>query len=100
VSGTDTKAWPPLVAVAGVAAALAVFGILRKLLVVIGLLTAIAGGGLVYYVMNVIDIETSHDALKRTAAHLAVASSTQPGPFVLPAAGACMFVGALASVAR
>ncbi|HEY2833306.1 MAG TPA: Trp biosynthesis-associated membrane protein [Sporichthyaceae bacterium] len=100
VSGTDTKAWPPLVGVAGVAALLALFGILRKLLVLIGLLTLIAGAGLVYYVTHVIDIETSHNTLQRTAAHLAVASSTEPGPFVLLAAGICMFLGGLAAAAR
>jgi len=99
VSGTDTKAWPPLVGVAAVAAGLALFDILRKLLVVIGLLTVIAGAGLMYYVMNVIDIETSHNTLQRAAAHVAVVSSTEPGPFVLLGAGVCMFLGALATAA-
>jgi len=99
VSGTDTKAWPPLLIVGGVAALLALFGVLRKLLVLIGLLAVLAGAGLVYYVQHVIDIETSGDTLKRTVAQLAVESSTKSGPFVLLAGGVCLFLGALAAAA-
>jgi hypothetical protein len=99
VSGTDTEVWPVLIVLGGIAGLLALFGVLRKLLVVLGLLALIAGGALVYYVMNVIDIETSGDNLKRTAGHLAVQSSTRTGPFVLLAGGACLFLGALAAAA-
>ena len=97
VSGTDTKVWPVLIVLGGIAGVLALFGILRKLLVLLGLVALVAGGALVYYVMNVIDIETSGDSLKRTAAHLAVQSSTKTGPFVLLAGGVCLFLGALAA---
>jgi hypothetical protein len=100
VSGTDTKLWPVLLGVGVVAAVLALFGVLRKLLVLIGLLTLVGGAALLYYVRNVIDIETSDSSLKRTAAHLAVSSTTELGPFVLLAAGACLFLGALTAVKR
>jgi hypothetical protein len=97
VSGTDTKAWPPLLIVGAAAALLALFGVLRRLLVLIGLLTTLAGAGLVYYVTHVIDIETSGDSLKRAAAQLAVESSAKSGPFVLLVGGICLFLGALAA---
>src|SRR5439155_1394437 len=62
VSGTDTKAWPIVAAVGAAVAVLAVLGLARKLLLLLGLLTTLAGGGLLNYVLNVVDIETKGNA--------------------------------------
>ncbi|HVW33997.1 MAG TPA: Trp biosynthesis-associated membrane protein, partial [Acidimicrobiia bacterium] len=95
VSGTDTKAWPAVAAVGVVVAALALFGLARKLLMLLGLLTALAGAGLLYYVMNVVDIETKSDTLKHTLATAALHSSAGAGPVLLLAGGLCILIGAI-----
>ena len=95
VSGTDTKAWPIVAAVGAVVAALALFGLARKLLLILGLLTTLAGGGLLYYVLNVVDIETKGDTLKHTLATTALHSSAGAGPILLLAGGLCILIGAL-----
>lgn len=95
VSGTDTKAWPVVAGIGAVVAALALFGLARKLLVLLGLLTTLAGGALLYYVLNVIDIETKGDTLKNTLATTALDSSAGAGPLLLLAGGLCILIGAL-----
>jgi hypothetical protein len=95
VSGTDTKAWPIVVGVGAVVAALAVLGLARKLLVLLGLLTTLAGGALLYYVLNVVDIETRGDTLKHSLATTALHSSAGAGPILLLAGGLAILVGAL-----
>ena len=95
VSGTDTKAWPVLVAVGGVVAVLAVLGVARKLLVLLGVLTTLAGGALLYYVLNVVDIETKGSTLKNIAANAAADSSAGAGPILLLAGGLAILIGAL-----
>ena len=95
VSGTDTKAWPIVAAVGAAVAVLAVLGLARKLLLLLGLLTTLAGGGLLYYVLNVVDIETKGNAIKHTVAGIAVNSSAGAGPIVLLAGGLCILIGAL-----
>lgn len=95
VSGTETPAWPFLVGLAGLVGALALFNLARKLLVVLGLLTTVAGAGLVYYVMNVVDIETSGDAIRSTVAGALVQSTAEPGPFLLLAGGLAVLIGAV-----
>lgn len=95
VSGTDTKAWPVVAAVGAAVAALAILGIARKLLVLIGLLTTLAGGALLYYVLNVVDIETRDDTLKNALATTALDSSAGAGPMLLLAGGLCILIGAL-----
>lgn len=97
VSGTETKAWPVLVAVGAVIAALALFGLARKLLMVLGLLTTLAGGALIYYVLNVVDIETKGDTLTNTLANTVLDSSAGAGPLLLLAGGLCVLIGAIAS---
>jgi hypothetical protein len=97
VSGTETKAWPVIAAIAAVVAALALFGLARKLLLVLGLLTTLAAGGLLYYVLNVVDIETKGDTLKNTLANAALDSSAGAGPMLLLAGGLCIVIGAIAS---
>ena len=97
VSGTETKAWPVFVLVGVAVAALALFGLARKLLLVLGLLTTVAGGGLLYYVLNVVDIETKGDTLKNTLANAALDSSAGAGPMLLVAGGLCILIGAILS---
>jgi hypothetical protein len=95
VSGTDTKAWPVVAAIGAVVAALAILGLARKLLLLLGLLTTLAGGGLLYYVINVVDIETKGDTFKHALATTALHSSAGAGPLLLLAGGVCILIGAL-----
>jgi hypothetical protein len=95
VSGTDTKAWPAVAAVGAVVAVLAVLGLARKLLLLLGLVTTLAGGALLYYVLNVVDIETKGDTLKHALATTALGSSAGAGPILLLAGGVAIFVGSL-----
>jgi hypothetical protein len=78
-----------------VVALLALFGVARKLLVLLGLLTTLAGGALLYYVLNVVDIETRGDTLKHTLATATVASEAGTGPILLLAGGVVILLGAL-----
>ena len=95
VAGTDTKAWPIVAAVGAVVVALALFGLARKLILLLGLLTTVAGGALLYYVMNVVDIETKGDTLKNALANMALDSSAGAGPILLIAGGLAIAIGAL-----
>ncbi len=95
VSGTDTKAWPVVAGVGAVVAVLALFGLARKLLMLVGLLTTLAGGALLYYVLNVVDIETKGDTLKHALATTALSSSTGAGPVLLLAGGLAILIGSL-----
>ena len=95
VSGTDTKAWPIVVGVGAVVAVLALLCLARKLLVLLGVLTTLAGGALLYYVQNVVDIETRGDTLKHSLATAALDSSAGAGPILLLAGGLAILVGAL-----
>lgn len=99
VSGTDTKAWPIVAAVGVVIAALALFGVARKLILLLGLVTTLAGGALLYYVLNVVDIETKGDTLKDLLANRAATtvldSSPGAGPILLIAGGLAILIGAL-----
>lgn len=97
VSGTETSAWPAVVAVGAVVAALALFGLARKLILILGLLTTVVAGGLLYYVLNVVDIETKGDALKNALANAALDSSAGAGPLLLLAGGLCVVIGAIVS---
>jgi len=95
VSGTDTAAWPGVVGVGALVAVLALFNLARKLLVLLGLLVTLAGAGLVYYVMNVVDIEASGNVVKETLAGALASSTAEAGPFLLLASGIAILVGAL-----
>jgi len=96
VAGLDTALWPVLAAVAVVVAALALLGIARRVLLVRGLLVAVADGLLLYYIANVIDIETRGDsALKPAGADALLSSSTGPGTPLLLAGGIAIVAGAL-----
>jgi hypothetical protein len=95
VSGTDTAAWPGVVGVGALVAVLTVLNMARKLMLLLGVLVTLAGAGLVYYVMNVVDIETSGNAIKETLAGALVSSTAEPGPFLLLASGVAILVGAI-----
>ena len=96
VNGTDTSVWPAVVAIGGVVSVLALIGFAKKLLILLGLAITAAGGGLLYYVLNVIDIETSSRSLiEQTVAGLALTSSTGAGPPLLLGSGVAVLVGAL-----
>ena len=102
VSGTDTPLWPALVAVGLVVAALALLGIARGLVLALGLLVTVAGGLLLFYMANVIDIETRGGGmfereLKRALADALLTSSVGPGTPLLLAGGVAIVVGALAA---
>lgn len=96
VSGTETPAWPFVLAVAGVAAVLAVLNLARILLVGLGLVVVLAGGGLWYYLDNVLDFETSdRSALEQTLVQAAVTAEVRLGPYLLLAGGAAILLGGL-----
>jgi hypothetical protein len=95
VSGTETKAWPIVAAVGVVVGVLALLGLARKVILLLGLLTTVAGGALLYYVMNVVDIETKGDTLKNALATMALDSSAGAGPMLLIAGGLAIAIGAV-----
>lgn len=95
VSGTETKAWPVVAAVGALVAVLALVGMARKLILLLGLLTTVAGGALLYYVMNVVDLETKDDTLKNALANMALDSSAGAGPILIVAGGLAIAIGAL-----
>jgi hypothetical protein len=96
VTGTDTSIWPLIVVVAGVVAILGVLNVARKLLIGLGLLVVAAGAGLLYYVSNAVEIETSgHGAIARLIADALITSSTGPGTPLLLASGFVIVVGGL-----
>lgn len=96
VAGTDTALWPALVAVGVVAAVLGFLGVARPVLIGLGVLTTIAGGVLLAYMANVIELETRGDSeLKRAAADALLESSIGPGTPVLLLGGVLILLGAL-----
>jgi hypothetical protein len=96
VAGTDTAAWPGVMAAGGVVGVLALLNLARRLLVLLGLLVTLAGGGLLYYVLNVVDIETSgRSAIEQAVAGATISSSAEVGPVVLLASGVAILLGAL-----
>jgi hypothetical protein len=96
VAGLDTSLWPVLVAVAVVVALLALLGVARRVLLVLGLLVTAAGALLLVYMANVIDFETRGDnGLKRAAADALLSSTVGPGTPLLLAGGVAIVAGAL-----
>ena len=97
VSGTDTVLWPALVAIGVIAAILALLGVGRILLVGLGLLTTLAGGLLLAYMANVIELETRDGAqLERAGARSLLDSTVGPGTPLLLAGGMLVLLGGLA----
>lgn len=100
VSGTETELWPAIVAIGAVAGVLGLLGIARGVLIVLGLVTTLAGVGLVVYMSDVIDHATAGDdvldELTNQAANALLDSSTGPGTPLLAVGGLLILVGALA----
>jgi hypothetical protein len=95
VLGTDTALWPALVGAGAVVAVLALLGIARALLLVLGVLVTAAGGLLLIYMANVIDVETRGDsAMERVLAGTVLSSSVGPGTPLLLAGGLAIIAGA------
>lgn len=96
VSGTDTSLWPILLAVAALVAILTVFNVARKLLLALGVLVTAAGGALLYYVSNVVEIESDGGSvIEQTLANTLISSSMGAGPPLLLASGVVIVIGAL-----
>ncbi|MEW6476422.1 MAG: hypothetical protein AB1679_29520 [Actinomycetota bacterium] len=94
VSGTDTKAWPVVVAVGVLVAVLALLGLARRLLLLLGLVSTVGGAALLYYVLNVVEIKTEGNVLQPVA-KAALDSETGAGPILLLAGGLAILIGAL-----
>jgi hypothetical protein len=97
VAGVETSVWPVAVGIAALVFVLTVVGVATRLLAIVGLLVTIAGGALLYYTANVLDIETSGSTLKRAISDAVLTSSTGPGPPLILASGLAILVGALLS---
>ena len=96
VAGTDTVLWPGLVAIAVVVAALGLFGVAWRLVFMIGLIVSVAGGVLLFYVANVIDLETrGSNQLMRAAADALLSSSVGPGTPLMLGGGVAIVIGSL-----
>ncbi|MEA2231454.1 MAG: hypothetical protein QOD83_1270, partial [Solirubrobacteraceae bacterium] len=71
-------------------------GVARRLLAAVGALAILAGSALLYYVSNVIEIETSaSSALEQKLADLLLTSSPGFGPPLLIASGIAILGGAV-----
>jgi hypothetical protein len=97
VAGVETSVWPVAVGIALLVVVLTVLGVATRLLALVGLVVAIAGAGLLYYCSNVLDIETSGNALKRAVSDAVLTSSTGPGPPLILASGLAILLGGLLS---
>ena len=96
VRGLDTALWPALVAVGAAVAVLALFGVARRILLVLGLLVTVAGALLLVYMANVIEIETRDGgALRKAAADALLTSAIGPGTPLLLAGGIAIVAGSL-----
>lgn len=96
VAGLDTSLWPVLLVVAIAVAVLALLGIARRVLLVLGLLVTAGGGLLVVYMANVVDVETRGDTeLKQAAADALLSSSIGLGTPTLLGGGIAIVAGAL-----
>jgi hypothetical protein len=97
VAGIDTVLWPAIVVLGGLAGLLGLLGVGRRLLVALGLVLAVAGGLLLVYMSNVLELETRDGArLERAAAQSLLESSVGPGTPLLLAGGVLIVLGALA----
>ncbi len=96
VAGIDTTLWPLLVGIGVLVALLALLGIARRLLLVVGLVVTAAGVLLVIYMSNAVDVATRGDApLARAAADALLSSSVGPGTPLLLGGGVAIAAGAL-----
>ncbi len=96
VNGLDTVLWWYLVGLAAIVAILAFVDIGRRTLLGLGLIVVAGGGALLYYLSNVIDIETKNsNAIERLIADSILTSSVGPGAPLIIASGIAIIAGAL-----
>ena len=96
VNGTDTSLWPVVLGIGAVVAALAVLNLARKALLVIGLVVIAAGAALLYYLSNVIEIESGDGSqIEQLLTQALVSSSVGPGAPLLIGGGIAIVAGAL-----
>jgi hypothetical protein len=96
VHGTDTSLWPVILVVAAVVATLGLLGVARKVLLAVGLLVIAGGGALLYYLSNVLEIESGDSSkIEQALAQALITSSVGPGAPLLIASGVAVVVGAL-----
>jgi hypothetical protein len=98
VAGTDTVLWPAVLAAGAIAALLGLVGTGRAALVATGVVTTVAGGLLLVYVMNVIEYETRDMGRpQREVARTLLDSTVGPGTPLLLAGGMLILFGGLAA---
>jgi hypothetical protein len=97
VAGIETSVWPIAVGLAALVAVVTLVGVGTRLLAIVGVLVTLAGGALLYYCANVLDIATSSSAIKRLISDALLTSSTGPGPPLVLASGIAILAGALLS---
>lgn len=96
VQGLDTSLWPVILGLAAVVAVLGLLNVARKLLLALGLIVVATSGALLYYLSNVIEIESSGGSqIEKLFAQALITSSVGPGAPVLLAAGIAIVAGAL-----
>ncbi len=96
VAGTDTVLWPAIIAAGAIAALFAVVGMGRAALVAAGLVTTIAGGLLLVYMLNVVEYETRDESkLERDVARALFDSTVGVGTPLLLAGGILILLGGL-----
>ena len=96
VSGTDTSYWPVLLGAGALVAVLALLNVARRLLIVVGAVAIAAGGALLYYVSNAVEIAAEgRSVVEQALANTLISSSAGAGPPLLMASGAAIVIGAL-----
>lgn len=96
VNGTDTSLWPVVLGIGAIVAVLALLNLARKLLLAVGLIAIAGGGALLYYLSNVIDIETGGSSqIEKALTEALISSSVGPGAPLLIAGGIAIVAGAV-----
>jgi hypothetical protein len=96
IHGLDTSLWPVILAIAVVVAILGLLSRAPKALLALGLLVVAASGALLYYLANVIEIESSGSSqIEKLFAHALITSSVGPGVPVLLAGAIAIVAGAV-----
>jgi hypothetical protein len=96
VTGLETSLWPLILGVAAVVAILALLHVAHKLLLALGLVVVAGGGALLYYLSNVVEIESSGGSeIEKLVAKALISSSAGPGTPLMIASGVAIVAGAV-----
>jgi hypothetical protein len=96
VHGTDTSLWPVVLGIGVLVVLLALLKLARRVLLAIGLVAIAGGAALLYYLSNVIDIESDGGStVEKLLTEALVSSSVGPGAPLLIAGGIAIVAGAL-----